>query len=141
MVCQQRIVTSVLEAGCRASAYPFGAQTCSLKKSGGCSSMPHRMCDGRLAVVVRGLRPTDELRLTELVTGGAGHSPKVAGAGCFGAALMMEPELVADCAAAIAQGGQVGLDVATPAYASKSKGYTPATRLSCGVHVETWHVW
>ena len=63
--------------------------------------------------------PLDEPRLRERATGGAGvtrpHSPKVAGAGCFGAALMMEPELVADCAAGIAQGGQVGFfHVAAP---------------------------
>ena len=33
-------------------------------------------------------------------------SDRVAGAGCFGAALMEDPALVADCCAAIAQGGE-----------------------------------
>jgi hypothetical protein len=56
-----------------------------------------------------GAAARSELTLTLTLT--LTHSPKVAGAGCFGASLMLEPQRVADCAAGIAAGGHTEVTV------------------------------
>ncbi|KAK3257639.1 hypothetical protein CYMTET_33285 [Cymbomonas tetramitiformis] len=62
-------------------------------------------------------------------------SEKVAGAGCFGASLMLEPELVADCASAIAEGGNVEVTIKCRI------GYAPRTSIySIGYALEHLNV-
>lgn len=50
-------------------------------------------------------------------------SDRVAGAGCFGASLMLEPQLVADCMAAVAAGAAAG-------------GASPRTSVKCRLGVD-----